>query len=265
MVRVFKVSFKILFNVILSLVILVLVVFLTLSYFNKIRIYCVQTGSMEDKIHSGDYVLVYRTDDYVVGDIVTYRVDNYFITHRIVSIENGEIITKGDANNVLDDIINSGQIEGKVIYYGGMLNFIINFKFVIAAFLLGMYLLNSYFCSCNDEGEDKDIKEANESEETVGTEVSNKNEEANKIKESDKNKEIIDSKEIDKIEENIDEEETIKEKNVDIKISDESDKTVDIGESANGSKISYSKESNKNDKVVDKKKKKNKKRKKKKK
>ncbi|MBR7041874.1 MAG: hypothetical protein IKI04_00050, partial [Bacilli bacterium] len=69
----------------------------------------------------------------------------------------------------------------------------------------------------------------------------------------------------DKIEENIDEEETIKEKNVDIKISDESDKTVDIGESANGSKISYSKESNKNDKVVDKKKKKNKKRKKKKK
>ena len=137
--------FNKIFNVLLILIILALATGLILKALGIINIYKVETGSMEDKIHSGDYVLIHSTDDYSVGDVITYRVDNYFVTHRIIKIEDGKITTKGDANNISDDEVSTDQIEGKVIYNGQLLNFIIDYKFVIAAFVIGLYLLNAYF------------------------------------------------------------------------------------------------------------------------
>ena len=137
--------FKIIFNIILVLMIILLVGYFILRITNVIRIYSVETGSMEDKIHVGDYILLYKKNNYQVGEIVTYRVNDYFVTHRIVKIEDDKITTKGDANNLEDDEININQVEGKVIYCGGILNIIINYKFVIVAFLVGLYLLSGYF------------------------------------------------------------------------------------------------------------------------
>ena len=137
--------FRILFNCLLILIILVLVAYFTLRAVNKIRIYNVETGSMEDKIHPGDYILLLQKDSYKIGDVVTYTVDDYFITHRIIKIEDGKITTKGDANNLEDKDINESQIVGKVILCGGILNYVINFKFVIAAILIALYLLSCYF------------------------------------------------------------------------------------------------------------------------
>ena len=137
--------FKILFNSILILLIVILGVYLVLRFANKIKVYNVETGSMEDKIHTGDYILLLRKSDYQIGDIVTYNTKGYFVTHRIVKMEDGKVITKGDANNVEDEGISEEQIEGKVIYCGGILNFVINYKFVIIAFLIGLYLLSCYF------------------------------------------------------------------------------------------------------------------------
>ena len=68
-----------------------------------------------------------------------------------MKIEDDVIITKGDANNTEDEGISKDQIEGKVVYCGGILNFIINYKFVIAAFLVGLYLLSCYFGDENEE------------------------------------------------------------------------------------------------------------------
>ena len=132
------------FNIVLVITIAALAIGLILKASRIIDIFIVETGSMEDKIHTGDYVLVHRAKDYSVGDIITYRVNNYFVTHRIVEIDGDKITTKGDANNTIDDEINRNQIEGKVIYCGGLLNFIINFKYALAAFLIGIYLLFSY-------------------------------------------------------------------------------------------------------------------------
>ena len=137
--------FNKLFSALLVLVIIVLVVFLVLKSLNIINIYNVETGSMEDEIHSGDYVLLHKTNDYNVGDVVTYKFDDYFITHRIIKIEGEKVTTRGDANNIVDDEISISQIVGKVIYCGGILNYIINYRFVIAAFLIGLYLLSCYF------------------------------------------------------------------------------------------------------------------------
>lgn len=139
-------------NVLLVLTIVLLVVYLVLRATDKIIIYKVETGSMEDKIHAGDYILLCRRSNYQVGDVVTYRVNEFFVTHRIVKIDNGKVITKGDANNLEDDEFDIDQIEGKAIYYGGLLNFVIKFKFVLVAFLIGLYLLSCYF------GDEKDKK-----------------------------------------------------------------------------------------------------------
>jgi signal peptidase len=137
--------FKKIMDIILVLMIILLVGYFVLRITDKIRIYHVETGSMEDRIHKGDYILLFKRNSYHVGDVVTYQVDNYFVTHRIIKIDNDKVITKGDANNLEDEKININQIKGKVIYCGKILNIIINFKFVIVAFLVGIYLLSWYF------------------------------------------------------------------------------------------------------------------------
>ncbi len=152
------------FNILLILIIIVLVIFLVLKSLNIVYIFNVETGSMEDKIHAGDYVLLYKTNNYSVGDIITYQVDNYFVTHRVVKIENNKIQTRGDANNTNDEEININQIKGKIIYYGGLLNIIIKFKFTIAAFFIGLYLLNSYYFNNKNKNksEEKDENQVKE-------------------------------------------------------------------------------------------------------
>ena len=52
---------------------------------------------------------------YDVGDVITYKSNNNFITHRIVEIRENKIITKGDANNVVDEPIYRNQVVGKVV------------------------------------------------------------------------------------------------------------------------------------------------------
>ena len=86
--------FKILFNCLLVLIILVLASYFALIAADIIRIYNVETGSMEDKIHTGDYMILVKKDNYYVGDVVTYKVNDFFITHRIIKIENGKMMRK---------------------------------------------------------------------------------------------------------------------------------------------------------------------------
>ncbi len=77
----------------------------------------VATGSMADTIQIGDAVIVELTNDVKENDIIVYKEDDNFITHRLIGIdENGKILTKGDANNSEDKPIESSQILGKVIY-----------------------------------------------------------------------------------------------------------------------------------------------------
>ena len=66
-------------NVILIAIIVLLVGYFLLRVTNQIKIYSVKTGSMEDNIHAGDYILILKKSDYKVGDIVTYQENDYFI------------------------------------------------------------------------------------------------------------------------------------------------------------------------------------------
>lgn len=77
----------------------------------------VVTGSMEPTIRIGDLILIdTKAKEYKPEDIITfYDVEGVFVTHRIVSIENGMMITKGDNNNVEDAPLNTDRIIGKYV------------------------------------------------------------------------------------------------------------------------------------------------------
>ncbi len=138
--------FKRITDIFFILIIVVLVGYFLLRSLGYFEIYRVETGSMEQGIHVGDYVLICRKNEYVIGDIVTYRKDHYYITHRIIkSISGNKVITKGDANNTEDEEIDKSAIVGKVILIGGILNIIIDYKFGIVSLFLGIYLLTCYF------------------------------------------------------------------------------------------------------------------------
>lgn len=79
-------------------------------------IFQVITGSMEDTIKIKDIVIVKLTDDVKENDIITYKSNGNFVTHRIISIDGDQIVTKGDANNSKDDPITKGDVVGKVVY-----------------------------------------------------------------------------------------------------------------------------------------------------
>ena len=76
----------------------------------------VATGSMADTINIGDVVIVKINDRIKKNDIIVYKEENSFITHRIIEINEESIITRGDANNSEDKPIQTSQILGKVIY-----------------------------------------------------------------------------------------------------------------------------------------------------
>lgn len=79
----------------------------------------VETGSMNGTINEGDLIIVKKTNDYELMDIVTYvNAMNEVVTHRLVNYgpEEGTFLAKGDANNTLDLYpVSVGQIAGEVV------------------------------------------------------------------------------------------------------------------------------------------------------
>lgn len=87
------------------------------SFFGK-SVLVIATPSMSDAIEAGDMIIIADSDDYSVGDIVTYfpAADTVSVTHRIVRIEGDKFYTKGDANDSEDpDPVFKTQIVGKVV------------------------------------------------------------------------------------------------------------------------------------------------------
>ncbi|MBR1862910.1 MAG: signal peptidase I [Ruminococcus sp.] len=91
----------------------------------------VMTGSMEQSIHVGDYIVVKRTDpdELREGDIISFYSDQedisgMLVTHRITEVrQDGTFVTKGDANPVEDStVVARDRIVGK---YTGRARFFI--------------------------------------------------------------------------------------------------------------------------------------------
>lgn len=81
--------------------------------------YIVRSGSMEPEIKTGAIAFInVRYQDVEKGDIVTYRMGGQagkemFVTHRVIGLEDGGYVTKGDANDVRDPyLVREEQIVG---------------------------------------------------------------------------------------------------------------------------------------------------------
>ena len=149
----------------LNILIVILAIFLLISMYTAFQVkilgneysnffgyslFEVQTGSMHGTIESGDWIIVKTTRDVNIGDIVTYKHGNDFITHRIIESYKGTYITKGDANNTKDDPIDQSQIVGRVVktLHGfGILRKTIFNPFVILLLIITLYLFNLTFKS----------------------------------------------------------------------------------------------------------------------
>lgn len=151
-------ALKLIENIILILIIVFLCIYLALRVFKKVEIYKVETGSMEEGIHKGDYLLIVKQNNYKVGDVVTFETEGRYITHRIIKKEGTKIITKGDANNTEDGEIDESRIIGKLVYKSKLFNFIINYKYAIISLFVAGYLVTYYLDDKNKEPEDKEVK-----------------------------------------------------------------------------------------------------------
>lgn len=88
--------------------------------FLGIKTYVIISGSMKPELDIGDIVIVKKSNDFEMGDIISFRQGQSVITHRISEIieDNGTIQykTKGDSNNAEDNgTISKSVIEGKVV------------------------------------------------------------------------------------------------------------------------------------------------------
>lgn len=119
--KILNTIFKVLSWIITIAVAVCVVFLLVLPLGFKVKPYVVQSGSMEPVIQTGGLVWIDTKDkDVQVGDVVGYKVaDDTYVTHRIISEEDGLYITKGDANEAQDlKPVHPEQIMGSVAHIG---------------------------------------------------------------------------------------------------------------------------------------------------
>jgi signal peptidase I len=78
----------------------------------------VKGGSMEPTYFDGDWLLVEPlagSRPIRPGEVVVARRDHHLVTHRIVELRNGMVVTRGDACVRVDPPIPAGALLGRVI------------------------------------------------------------------------------------------------------------------------------------------------------
>ncbi|MBQ8305586.1 MAG: signal peptidase I [Blautia sp.] len=78
--------------------------------------YVILSGSMEPAIPTGSLVITdTRHQSPEPGEIITYQAGENCITHRVVAVMDGQVITRGDANDGADPFpVRNSQIIGIV-------------------------------------------------------------------------------------------------------------------------------------------------------
>lgn len=98
-----------------------LVTLIALTLADYITLAVVEGTSMEPTLQSGDLVVVMKRvslDDIAVGDIIVYRRGGALIIHRVIRVEDGALITKGDNNWLPDPPVRFQAVVGKVLGFG---------------------------------------------------------------------------------------------------------------------------------------------------
>ena len=120
--------FRYAFNTVLALTFVTAMVLLLPGLFG-IRPYVVYSGSMEPGIRTGAVVFTKEGSfSPKKGDIITFRIDDTVVTHRVTENRNGICTTKGDANKTADPVsVKESQIIGRVVFSLPYLGYVIHF------------------------------------------------------------------------------------------------------------------------------------------
>lgn len=160
------------FRILLYVLVIAFGVSIAIVLIFGLKLYCIQTGSMEPQYPVGMMIVVEPVafEDLHVGDVVTFvQGDNTVVTHRAVEIdrENRMLLTKGDNNNVADaSMVSYQNVIGRVrfgIAGVGYVVLVLNTRLgrwivVLAAVaLIGIALIRRmYYRGADDEPEEPD-------------------------------------------------------------------------------------------------------------
>ncbi|MFC2011120.1 signal peptidase I [Chloroflexota bacterium] len=125
---------KVLNRLVLIVLVLVLAGLAFLYISPGYSLYLVRSGSMEPTINVGDLIITGPMDGPINGEvkagtIITYEYSNEMVTHRVNSIDNETMVTKGDAVEDPDPwSVTMSAIRGvylfKIPYVGYLTNFV---------------------------------------------------------------------------------------------------------------------------------------------
>lgn len=97
----------------------------------------VLSGSMEPEMSVDDVIIVKRSSEYQVGDVIVFQQGYSLTVHKIIAKNGDTIITQGTANNTPDDPINVKDVKGKVIGHLPKLGRVVDFiRSPIVTFIL---------------------------------------------------------------------------------------------------------------------------------
>ena len=139
----------------LSAVLLIILLILVL-FFVRYRPFIVLSGSMEPSVHTGSVVFADRLNKSPVkNDIITVRVGDSYVTHRFCRMEDGRVITKGDANKTEDHLsVTKEKIVGVISFTIPCIGYLL--LFVQRTWYLGFPAFLLLYCLVKLKGNEKD-------------------------------------------------------------------------------------------------------------
>ncbi|MEM0025067.1 MAG: signal peptidase I [Zestosphaera sp.] len=91
---------------------------LTLTLTGTLTLAVVEGKSMEPLLWTGDVVVVYKSSEIRVGDVVIYESRGSYVIHRVIEVRSNCYLIKGDNNPIPDGCIPKELIAGKVLSIG---------------------------------------------------------------------------------------------------------------------------------------------------
>lgn len=75
----------------------------------------VVSNSMYPYLEINDLIIIEKTNDYEVGDVIVYDDGSVLVVHRLVEIDDKTFVAKGDANDSNDREYSVNLIKGEVV------------------------------------------------------------------------------------------------------------------------------------------------------
>ena len=123
------------------------------------------SGSMEPALSVNDLIIVKASAKPEIGDVVVYESGQNLVVHRVIQMNENQIITQGDANNAADEPFSKDQVIGVVrtrVRGAGRLVEWIRKPWVIFCIVVGMFAIEERSFRKQREQEDDELQQLKE-------------------------------------------------------------------------------------------------------